>query len=161
MNAIRIVLVFVNLLLLFVVQGQQEEIQLDLLYSNWAFSYNEGNDSIAILRNAKDQEYLSKDERLHVFLFNNENGAVIYDAPIYIRRSYSCYGGNEEPSSPSYGLFDKWILDADQMVLSHMLYSKGTQANDYPIFTDVYKILGVQENYLKLRLVKELFEDKE
>jgi len=161
MKAIRIVLFFVTLLFLTGVQGQQREIQLELLYSGWAFSYNEAKDSIVILRNAKDEQYLSKDERLNTFLFVHRNDTVVYDEPIYVRHTLNCYGSYEAPLSPNYGLFDKWILDVDELVLSHVLYSKGTLANDYPIFTDVYKILDVKENYLKLRLDKELFEGKE
>lgn len=155
---------------LFEIRGQENTaIDIEYLYNDWAYSYNEFFEDIILLRRATDKEYLSLEERKDWYNFEDGNDSILHYEKINAGRRFYCvvgYTNNKEytvnnKEEESRGLCDLWTYNPTSLTLTHTLVSDFGESRGTPIFTSIYKILEIEEDYIKLQLLKELFEGLE
>ena len=142
---------------------EKESVDLDYLYSDWAYSYNESYEDIVILRKSTDDNFLSMEERKDWFGFKKGHDSILHNERINSGKQFFCGQGNSGTSelNRSAGLHDLWTYNSARSTLTHTLCGDLGEGKHHPLFTSMYKILEIEEDYVKLQLLKELFEGVE
>jgi hypothetical protein len=142
--------------------AQEKKIDLNLLFNDWAISYNESQDSVLIMRDINDKKFLSDEDRKITYPFKQGSDSTICEINLHNQqRTLYCPVG--EIKSPLDFKKDSenneiWVFDSKKMLLRHSIcLGISKPINQTPcLYEALYKIEDIQEGYLKLCLKEEL-----
>lgn len=139
----------------------QEEINLDMLFGDWAVSYNESDENHLVLRNPKDKKLLSEEDRKIPYSFKITGDSLISKTkfPRQNSRGFFCPVGSSVKidTIENYYTSEVWFLNYEKKALSYgICFEVNTNSKNLSCaYKANYRIDKLRENYMKLTLLQE------
>jgi hypothetical protein len=130
----------------------QEKVNLDFLFDEWVISDKESSINQLILRKPGYTETLSKEDLKTIYSFQIGVDTIVCINHI---KNYDVFCLSP-PIRPVKERPEKevWSLNYDGKVLTRGYYYENDTS---PIYASIYKIISLNDNYLKLQLLDEVF----
>jgi len=153
MKKICKLLLFAGLFTSVPLNAQVNDIKLDLLFDTWAIIGQDGSSKNLVVEKSKASKRNSG---------SNYNFKIGQDSIIYRDKILSRIGGCLTPPIQRTTLgYEVWTLDAQKARLRYDIYFDSITNKKPADYSIIYKIESLDKEYLKLQLLKELFEGVE
>lgn len=133
----------------------QEKINLELLFNNWAISSKESTENLLILRNPSQPNNLFADDLNTIYIFKIGLDSVVCTSDIKNHSGWIC-GSQSTSSKSSIPKKEIWSLEYENNQLTRGYYFGNDES---PVYAGIYKIMSLNDNYLKLQLIDEVFNE--
>ena len=136
----------------------QESINLDLLFIDWAISYNESEGNSLILRNAEDRKVLNEEDRKVPYSFRiTDDSLICKNSFPRKKRIFMCLVGSTAKidTTSNYGLQEIWFLNYENKSLTYKICSESSAENMICAYESSYRINKLINNYMELTLLNE------
>ncbi len=134
-------------------QAHAQDFDLNFLFNQWAISFPESSDDIAIVRNPKSEHFLNRKDVSSVYDFTIGMDSIIFQKKMINRESWCGTFGERDILGEEI-----WTLDFENKKLRNDIYFESSENQDHANYSAIYSIQVLQSDYMKLRLEKELFE---